>query len=63
MAVSEAAITQEDLVLPKPDHPVIMSNGMIDPVWYRFFSDLIRMENYNKELTNAIRTEVNTQHP
>jgi hypothetical protein len=63
VAVSVDAITQADLSIPRPDHPFLTPDGSVDPIWYRFLADQARMINSIKELTNAIKTEVDTQHP
>lgn len=63
VAVSVDEITQEDLRMPNQEHPFLTPEGRIDPIWHRFLSDTVRMINSQKELLNAVRTEVNTQHP
>lgn len=63
MAVSESEITRADLVPPGPNHPFLTSEGTVDPIWYNFLNNIANMSNELKTLSNAIRTEVNTQHP
>jgi hypothetical protein len=54
------AVSQPAVRIPDANHPLIRRgpNGesFVDPVWHRYLSDLTA-------LLNALRTEVNTQHP
>lgn len=67
MAVSEAALPTAFPAVPGQEHPFVVNvNGVmqIDPVWHRYL--VIEREKLLKQiviLTNALRTEVNTQHP
>jgi len=63
VAVSVDEVTQADTKIPRPDHPLLQSNGTVDPIWYRFLSNLSSSNNQIKELANAIKTEVDAQHP
>lgn len=63
MAVSQSAITRADIVIPGPNHPFLTPKGTVDPIWYAFLLNMANMSNDAKTLANAIKTEVDTQHP
>lgn len=66
MAVSTPAVEERRIRLPDDSHPIAyQKDGLIylDPVWRRVLQAVIDRQHEIAVLANAIRTEVNTQHP
>lgn len=63
MAVDADAIARADLRIPDPKHPFLNADGTVDRVWFVYLNNLTNTINELKTLANAIKTEVDTQHP
>lgn len=66
VAVSTPAVSEAAILLPEASHPVAyIENGRVflDPVWRRTLQKVVDRQREIAVLANAIRTEVNTQHP
>lgn len=50
------AVNAQEVVLPDVDEPIVLSSGLISPVWYEALQLLA-------ELSNATKDEVNVRHP
>lgn len=69
MAVSKPAVTEKPVRLPDASQPFGYVDGdrdkpvYIDPVWYRALLALADRDAVIADLVNAVRAEVNAQHP
>lgn len=66
VAVSAPDISTSKILLPGADQPVAVVGGQpvyLDPVWRRALQQMIDRQAALIVLANAIKAEVNAQHP